>query len=729
MKRAAVIGARTAFAVLLLVPVLASAALRDHGTVDVVTGFPTWYRDNTGAPLEPCLAQTASPNPAAGGAPMCFPVVPNPAGFPGNFGDEAFYQAATAQMTTLGGFAATLDLALELAFANGTPIHGDEMVFGRVRLRIDAPVAGTYTVTHPFGVEVFPDVQPGTRSINFTQDIGAAAGQFDQALSSRIGPFLRWDALFPGESLTILNADGTVKEEYLGDPNYAHTITGSPFDTNYFRVDGPPGSNLDGAGNDFIQTSVFAVLGKKYLTPIPAMLAFDRVTYARDAAGAQIDVFATSEPGAQLVVSGTGMTPANMRGDGTGHYFAHVDFPAGAALPGAVVLTNTGDVPPSSKSTGVTDLVVVNSAIYDASTGLLSVTAATSDHAAVPPVLTALTTLGAAALAPGADPWVGSLTTHIDSGVPPLAITVISSAGGYDTAPVAIVASAPRQISPPVAFDDAVTTNQNVAALIAAAANDVLVPPATFARLRLMTAPAHGTAQVSAADPKAFSYVPAKNYFGADSFTYVLEDSTGALSNIATVSVTVNRTAIAPIAMDDSANTRVGVTIRIPVLDNDSAANGTLDPASVTIGTLPKLGNVTRNPDGSLNYNPRLQTGTDTFTYTVRDSFGVVSNAATVTVIVLSGADILTVSRVEYIVSKKRWRISGSSNVFGPGLNNKVRIHNGPTATAPVIGIVPIDALGAFTFDTTTAPPPDATQLVTLDSSGGGVLTTRVAFK
>lgn len=72
-----------------------------------------------------------------------------------------------------------------------------------------------------------------------TQDIGITAGQFDQALASRHGPFLRWDYLLPGESLTILNPNGTVKEEYVGDPNYAHTIAGSPFDTNFFRIDGP----------------------------------------------------------------------------------------------------------------------------------------------------------------------------------------------------------------------------------------------------------------------------------------------------------------------------------------------------------------------------------------------------------------------------------------------------------------------------------------------------------
>jgi hypothetical protein len=325
----------------------------------------------------------------------------------------------------------------------------------------------------------------------------------------------------------------------------------------------------------------------------------------------------------------------------------------------------------------------------------------------------------------------GAFSKLVPAGtLPPRKVSVQSSAGGVDTDDVAILPGlTDAKPFPPVAVPDVLTTNLNAAASINVTANDAFTPPALVAQVVIVQPPLNGSAAPIGINTGVVTYTPTTGFFGADSFTYALEDSTGALSNIATVSVTVNRTAIAPIAADDSANTRVGVAIAIPVLANDSAANGTLDPASVTIVGLPKLGNVTRNADGTLTYTPRQTAGTDTFTYTVRDSFGVVSNAATVTVIVLSANDILTVSRVEYIVSKKRWRIDGSSNVFGPGINTKVRIHNGPTATSPVIGIVPIDALGAFTFDSTTAPPPDTTQLVTLDSMGGGVLTTRVAFK
>jgi hypothetical protein len=173
------------------------------------------------------------------------------------------------------------------------------------------------------------------------------------------------------------------------------------------------------------------------------------------------------------------------------------------------------------------------------------------------------------------------------------------------------------------------------------------------------------------------------------------------------------------------------VTITIPILANDSAANGALDPASVTLGTLPKLGNVTRNADGSLTYNPRLQTGTDTFTYTVRDSFGVVSNAGKVTVTVLDAPDVLTVTLASYKAAARTWRIDGTSSRFGPGINNSVKIHNGSTVAAPVIGTAPIDALGSFSWVPLkgAAPAPDATQLVTIESTGGGVVTASVSVR
>ena len=114
--------------------------------------------------------------------------------FPGNFPDEAFYFAAEAEML-VGGPAASararLILALEAAFGGtGAVVDGQQMVFGRVRLRIDDVEPGrTYTATGPYGV-IAGEADDRGRVFE-TEDIGAP-GDFTSPFASRIGPFLRW---------------------------------------------------------------------------------------------------------------------------------------------------------------------------------------------------------------------------------------------------------------------------------------------------------------------------------------------------------------------------------------------------------------------------------------------------------------------------------------------------------------------------------------------------------
>ena len=48
------------------------------------------------------------------------------------------------------------------------------MVFTRIRVTAGVPFDGDYVVTHPYGMETFPNVvsTAGNRDIVFTEDIG-----------------------------------------------------------------------------------------------------------------------------------------------------------------------------------------------------------------------------------------------------------------------------------------------------------------------------------------------------------------------------------------------------------------------------------------------------------------------------------------------------------------------------------------------------------------------------
>ncbi|WP_410967211.1 cadherin-like domain-containing protein, partial [Salmonella sp. SAL4436] len=53
----------------------------------------------------------------------------------------------------------------------------------------------------------------------------------------------------------------------------------------------------------------------------------------------------------------------------------------------------------------------------------------------------------------------------------------------------------------------------------------------------LVSGPAHGTLTLNASG--SFTYTPATKFYGSDSFTYRACDPSGAMSNVATVAITV----------------------------------------------------------------------------------------------------------------------------------------------------------------------------------------------
>ncbi|HYD32404.1 MAG TPA: Ig-like domain-containing protein [Azospirillaceae bacterium] len=146
----------------------------------------------------------------------------------------------------------------------------------------------------------------------------------------------------------------------------------------------------------------------------------------------------------------------------------------------------------------------------------------------------------------------------------------------------------------------------------------------------LQSGPAH--AQTFALNPDgSFTFVAIDGFAGSDSFTYSATDGTAA-GNTATVTIVKNNS---PIANPDSVATRRRTPVTINILGNDTDADGTLMPSTVTITAPPTKGTASANLNGTVTYTPSGgSSGTDRFSYTVKDDLGALSNVAAVTVVV-----------------------------------------------------------------------------------------------
>ena len=161
----------------------------------------------------------------------------------------------------------------------------------------------------------------------------------------------------------------------------------------------------------------------------------------------------------------------------------------------------------------------------------------------------------------------------------------------------------------PVAANDSYSTSEDVVLTVVAPGvlgNDTDVDSATLTAM-VVTGPTHGTLTLNANG--GFTYTPAANYNGADSFTYKAND--GSLdSNVATVTIAVTAVNDAPVAVNDSYSTNEDTTLTVTapgVLNNDSDANG--DPLTAILVTTPAHGTVTLNAERQRQLHPgrRLQ--------------------------------------------------------------------------------------------------------------------------
>jgi len=664
----------------------------EFGPEDPTTGYPTWYRDSgfehagtyyDSVDLEPCLGDKD---------PMCLPApAPDPTKpmdpKTGNFPDEFFYYTYNAAgLVSSGGNPVLFESALEGTWAAEEVKDGDQAVFGRVRIRVeDLQAGGEYTVTHPQGVDKFV-ATADKRGISYTQDIAAVPKGFDAAFKSRVGPFLRYAP----------NADDPNDRPpagYIGDPAEDHKVIGSPFGTNYVKIEGPAVGGLNNpnpcpgltatTSPDCIYTELFNLMGKLSKT---GGVETNRVTYSRGADGKTVfDVFARSKGSQSMLVrdgAGTGTTrfattPLVGR---QGKYFAHVGV-ADAALPETVTVVNTSDDPDTVQEVELKDLVTVTSAVYDTTAKTLTVKAESSDKLMQSDAPVATLSLPDY---PGVT-FTDGTATIADLPLAPPTVKVASSQG--DVGVGSVVATGPA--SPALSAVASGPTTAEQGSKVTLSALNSLGQITAYE----WTAPAGVTLQ--GADTATPSFTVPKVAAGTELvFTLKVTGPSGSETATVTVKVlpiTAPKAAITPIGtveqgtqvtLDGSRSTGAATFLWKQVqADGDPPATLDVVDEPTLKFTFPQ-----DVPVDPVTGEPKPLT----FELTVKNVDGVESvatidlNSAT--------ADALTTTRVRFVPDKARWVIDGTAKLLQ---DNEVTVHAGPTLDGKVIGTATVINTGA----------------------------------
>ena len=666
--------------------------------------YPTWYEDTNGVRLELCMNPT---DPFCALPPDSIPDPTRDASWPDNFPDEAFYTLAEATMTTNAGNALIV-LGLEAAWAAEIVRPGDAIVFGRVRHRVDLATAGSYRITHPYGVDVFTVDAGGRRAINHTEDVGVAAMDFTQAMKSRIGPFLTWDPAVPP-----LAPPG-----YVGDPNTPHPVVGSALPEgappsqrqNYYRIESvrqladgtwvPDPTNVIGNGafpcpdrpNDrsCIQTNLFTLTGK--VARINGV-EVERASYRRDLEGkVTLAVHATSTRGQALTLTVPGRPDAVLRGEGT-DYFANLEL---GALPAEIEVTNRSDpagATDARKKLAPVDEVTISYAVYDATARTLTIGADSSDLFAAkenPPLLSAF--------AGGCNrPLVDGVLVVPELDSPPATVTVRSRMGGSDTARVEVLGGSP---------------------LLADAGADLVdVQQGTVVTL-------DGSRSAGPIESVQWTAPPGITLTQAN--TLMPSFVVPTVSEPTTLRFTLTIRSIDGVAQEDT----VSVSIRYeapPVVVIEAPTQTTVAPGSAVTLRGKATGTVTRvwweqisgSPIVALAGNdPAVQTFTFptagtalVFRFSAEGPGGTVSEN-----VVVAPSDAVQITQTNFRNNRFQWDIAGTA-VLTSGSTVTITLDGNV-----VLGTAPIDPFGAWSFRLRDAPPnkrPTANSIVTAETTAG----------
>lgn len=716
-------------------------------------GFPDYYRDASGLMLEPCLP------PPAGTATRQDLCIFDPLQAGGlEVGSEIFWWMAESQAPPLvAGGNALLTLALEGAFTGEEPIDGQQMTFGRVRIRVDVPVDGNYTVTHPFGTHEFTNVT-AAEGINFVSDIGSIsildpALGFRGALGSPVGPFLTWPNYTEEPTLQVRAPDpatglptGDLLEQYVGDPNVPHVVTGSPTGNNVFRIQGPNGLASE--------SDLFTVMGKLYDTGVIRM-----AHVFPDAPSPNL--FAVGPANRELPFA----TPTIGTVTGIDHQGYPLGYPLWfqEALPvldpltGQPVIDALTGQPARQGGLQLTlcpasDPMCISAPVDPADPGSVTVRAGeesfwwsgeafinadTADVQNLPAGLDGILVLaleaafaGTGAPADGQQIAFGRVRVRVD--VPVAGTYTLTHPYGVEVFENVTVAEGINMTRDVMVIDPADPDGAFIGALYGNIGPRLLTwttfdpdPALNDPALKKPVDPADPASPIiqyvgDPITPHAVKGSPNDtNFFriqgpdGIDVRTGLFT-VTGKVFDPATFEVVVNPDA--PVGVADAAtlNLANAPSATIAVLENDTFA----PPATVTVLAAteafgPVGGTVAVNLDGTVTYTPNAGfDGVDTFAYQVTDSSALTSANAIVTVTVVP-RETIAVSRARLDLRRLRWDIGGTSNFNGTVLT----LHAGPTASAPVLGTATV-VDGRWSFRGGVTSNPNVTSITVVSPTG-----------
>jgi hypothetical protein len=284
--------------------------------------------------------------------------------------------------------------------------------------------------------------------------------------------------------------------------------------------------------------------------------------------------------------------------------------------------------------------------------------------------------------------------------------TVKDKAGLTSTA--AKVSITVTAVLPPVANADTVSVTKNIATAINELTNDTdpntggAIDPTT---VKIVTAPGHGKAVINATIG-IITYTPTTGFTGPDSFTYTVKDKAGLVSNTAKVSITV-AAVLPPVANADTVSVTKNIATAINELTNDTDPNtgGAIDPTTVKIVTAVAHGKTVINATtGVITYTPTTGfTGTDSFTYTVKNKAGLVSNTAKVSVIVAAPVAPTAIADTVTVAKNVATAIKVLANDTDPNTGGALDLTSVKIVTAPTHGKTAVNTTtGVVTYTPTT---------------------------